>query len=140
MMAGTSGQTTTTPPGTPVTPVVNRFPRPAFVYPDNGIVLDYAGLDHPILLGGVEIATGAVLDTTRFPDWAGPRTRPWRRRRRPTRSLCSGRTAGCREAEAATRITLGEAYQGMSRSPESIENSTVPDGRGTAVRDGVGAR
>ena len=45
------------------------------VYPGNRIVLDYAGMDDLILLGAVEVATGAVLDTTAFPDWLGPRTR-----------------------------------------------------------------
>ena len=44
------------------------------VFPDNRIVLDYAGLDDLILLGGVEIATGAVHDVSRFPDWPGPAT------------------------------------------------------------------
>jgi RNA ligase len=44
------------------------------VYPQNRIVLDYAGMDDLILLGGVEVATGTVYDTASFPDWTGPRT------------------------------------------------------------------
>jgi RNA ligase len=44
------------------------------VYPQNRIVLDYAGMDDLILLGGVEVATGVVLEPAQFPDWAGPRT------------------------------------------------------------------
>lgn len=44
------------------------------VFPANRIVLDYGQMDDLILLGGVEIATGAVFDTTWFPDWTGPRT------------------------------------------------------------------
>jgi RNA ligase len=58
-----------------------RFtPRPGqtvlfeIVYPENRIVLDYAGLDDLILLGAVETATGAVLDPTWVSDWPGPVT------------------------------------------------------------------
>jgi RNA ligase len=44
------------------------------VYPTNRIVLDYAGMDDLILLGGVEIATGAVYDPSWFGWWNGPVT------------------------------------------------------------------
>lgn len=42
------------------------------VYPANRVVLDYAGLDDLILIGAVEVATGAVLDPTWVSDWPGP--------------------------------------------------------------------
>lgn len=42
------------------------------VYPENRIVLDYAGMDDLILLGGVEIATGAVYNPSWFAWWNGP--------------------------------------------------------------------
>ncbi|MCW6008711.1 2'-5' RNA ligase [Micromonospora sp. CPCC 205371] len=59
----------------------DRFtPRPEqtvlfeIVFPENRIVLDYAGLDDLILLGAVETATGAVLDPSWVSDWPGPVT------------------------------------------------------------------
>jgi RNA ligase len=42
------------------------------VYPENRIVLDYAGLDDLILLGAVEIATGRTFGPGAVPDWPGP--------------------------------------------------------------------
>jgi RNA ligase len=39
------------------------------IYPDNRIVIDYAGLDDLVLLGAVEIATGRTLPVER---WPGP--------------------------------------------------------------------
>jgi RNA ligase len=46
------------------------------VYPENRIVLDYAGLDDLILLGAREIETGRVIgpDDFRLIPWQGPRT------------------------------------------------------------------
>lgn len=44
------------------------------IYPANRIVCDYAGLDDLVLLGAVDIATGAVAGPDRVPDWPGPRT------------------------------------------------------------------
>lgn len=44
------------------------------VYPENRIVLDYAGLDDLILLGAVEIATGRTLPPASLPGWPGPVT------------------------------------------------------------------
>jgi RNA ligase len=42
------------------------------VYPENRIVLDYAGLDDLILLGAVDIATGATYGPAAVPQWPGP--------------------------------------------------------------------
>ncbi|MFC6611008.1 2'-5' RNA ligase [Amorphoplanes digitatis] len=42
------------------------------VYPENRIVLDYAGLDDLILLGAVEIATGRTFGPAAVPNWTGP--------------------------------------------------------------------
>jgi RNA ligase len=39
------------------------------IYPDNRIVIDYAGLDDLVLLGGVEIATGRTVPVD---GWPGP--------------------------------------------------------------------
>lgn len=52
-------------------------PRPETVlveicYPANRVVIDYAGLDDLILIGAVDIATGAVMDPTWVDDWPGP--------------------------------------------------------------------
>jgi RNA ligase len=44
------------------------------VYPENRIVLDYAGMDDLVLLGGVTTATGAVHGPNAFPTWTGPVT------------------------------------------------------------------
>lgn len=43
------------------------------IYPDNRIVLDYAGLDDLVLLGGIDTATGRTVpfDVATF-DWTGP--------------------------------------------------------------------
>jgi RNA ligase len=42
------------------------------VYPENRIVLDYAGMDDLILLGAVEIATGRTFGPDAVPLWPGP--------------------------------------------------------------------
>lgn len=42
------------------------------VYPENRIVVDYAGLDDLVLLGAVEIATGRSHGPAAVPDWPGP--------------------------------------------------------------------
>ena len=42
------------------------------VYPENRIVLDYAGLDDLILLGAVDIATGRTFGPEAVPSWPGP--------------------------------------------------------------------
>ncbi|MET8152964.1 RNA ligase [Actinoplanes sp. NPDC049668] len=42
------------------------------VYPENRIVLDYAGMDDLILLGAVEIATGRTFGPAAVPNWPGP--------------------------------------------------------------------
>jgi RNA ligase len=42
------------------------------VYPENRIVLDYAGLDDLILLGAVDIATGRTFGPGAVPGWPGP--------------------------------------------------------------------
>jgi RNA ligase len=42
------------------------------VYPDNRIVVDYGGMDDLLLLGGVRIADGTVLDAAEVPGWPGP--------------------------------------------------------------------
>ncbi|RZU49951.1 RNA ligase [Krasilnikovia cinnamomea] len=42
------------------------------VYPENRIVLDYAGLNDLILLGAVEIATGRSHGPAAVPGWPGP--------------------------------------------------------------------
>lgn len=44
------------------------------VYPENRIVVDYAGLDDLILLGAVHIRTGWTRGPDQIPDWPGPRT------------------------------------------------------------------
>jgi RNA ligase len=46
------------------------------VYPENRIVLDYAGLDDLVLLGAVEIETGRTIgpDDFRLIPWQGPQT------------------------------------------------------------------
>ena len=46
------------------------------VYPENRIVLDYAGMDDLILLGAVSIETGEAIgpDDFRLLPWKGPRT------------------------------------------------------------------
>ncbi|MFI5494594.1 RNA ligase [Actinoplanes sp. NPDC051859] len=43
------------------------------IYPDNRIVLDYAGLDDLVLLGAVDIATGRTFGPADVPGWPGPR-------------------------------------------------------------------
>lgn len=43
------------------------------VYPANRIVLDYAGLDDLVLLGGVETSTGRILGPDAIREWPGPR-------------------------------------------------------------------
>lgn len=58
----------------PYTPTPGVTTLVEIVYPQNRIVLDYAGMDDLILLGGVEISSGTVFDTAWFPDWTGPRT------------------------------------------------------------------
>lgn len=45
------------------------------VYPDNRIVVDYAGLDDLVLLGAVEIATGYLRAPAWVPGWPGPMAR-----------------------------------------------------------------
>lgn len=42
------------------------------VYPANRIVVDYGGMDDLLLLGGVRIADGAVLDAADITGWPGP--------------------------------------------------------------------
>ncbi len=42
------------------------------IYPDNRIVLNYAGLDDLVLLGAVEIATGRSFGPEAVPDWCSP--------------------------------------------------------------------
>lgn len=42
------------------------------IYPENRIVLDYAGLDDLVLLGAVEIATGRSFGPEAVADWPGP--------------------------------------------------------------------
>lgn len=42
------------------------------IYPANRIVCDYGGADDLFLLGGVDIATGAVLGPDEIRDWDGP--------------------------------------------------------------------
>lgn len=42
------------------------------IYPGNRIVVDYRGLDDLILLGAVDIATGAVVGPDWIPGWYGP--------------------------------------------------------------------
>lgn len=43
------------------------------VYPENRIVVDYAGLDDLVLLGAVDVATGAVYGPEAVRTWPGPR-------------------------------------------------------------------
>lgn len=42
------------------------------VYPENRIVVDYDGMDDLVLLGGVDIVSGAVQGPEIAPDWPGP--------------------------------------------------------------------
>lgn len=42
------------------------------IYPENRIVVDYAGLDDLVLLGAVEIATGRTFGPEAVPSWPGP--------------------------------------------------------------------
>ena len=42
------------------------------IYPGNRIVLDYGGLDDLVLLGAVDLVTGASRGPDAVPDWPGP--------------------------------------------------------------------
>ena len=42
------------------------------IYPENRIVLDYAGLDDLVLIGAVDIATGRTFGPAAVPQWPGP--------------------------------------------------------------------
>jgi putative RNA ligase len=42
------------------------------IYPENRIVLDYAGMDDLVLLGAVEIVTGRSFGPEAVPSWPGP--------------------------------------------------------------------
>src|SRR4051812_48075484 len=42
------------------------------IYPGNRIVLDYGDLDDLVLLGAVDLGTGATYGTEAVPDWPGP--------------------------------------------------------------------
>lgn len=44
------------------------------VYPENRIVLDYGDMDELVLLGGIHIETGNIVDADTM-NWSGPRTK-----------------------------------------------------------------
>jgi len=44
------------------------------IYPSNRIVVDYKGLDDLVLLGAIDIQSGAIMGPEMVSDWPGPRT------------------------------------------------------------------
>ncbi|WP_305789534.1 RNA ligase [Symbioplanes lichenis] len=53
-------------------PPAGRTVLVEIIYPENRIVLDYAGLDDLVLLGSVDIATGRTGGPESVPTWTGP--------------------------------------------------------------------
>ncbi|WP_306210931.1 RNA ligase [Actinoplanes sp. RD1] len=53
-------------------PPAGRTVLVEIIYPENRIVLDYAGLDDLVLLGSVDIATGRSGGPESVPTWPGP--------------------------------------------------------------------
>ncbi len=54
------------------TPPPGRTVLIEIIYPGNRIVLDYGGLDDLVLLGSVDLVTGATAGPGSVPDWPGP--------------------------------------------------------------------